>query len=61
MHRSRRDKLVSYHFYTYFSFYIIFFLFKWLCWMVTLLQAVGLERITPKYIYFNECQNEEML
>jgi len=26
---------------------------KSLCWMVTLLLAVGLERITPKYIYFN--------
>jgi hypothetical protein len=24
-------------------------------WMVTLLEAVGLERITHKYIYFNVC------
>jgi len=24
-------------------------------WMVTLLLAVGLERITPNYIYFNVC------
>jgi len=29
--------------------------------MFTLLQAVGLERITPKYIYYNVCYNEEML
>ena len=29
--------------------------------MVTLLQAVGLERIAPKYIYFNVCYNEQML
>jgi len=29
--------------------------------MVTLLPAVGLEWITPKYIYFNVCQNEQML
>jgi hypothetical protein len=25
---------------------------RWLCWMVTLLYAVGMERITPKYIFF---------
>jgi hypothetical protein len=37
---------------TFFILYYIF-LFKWLCWMVTFLWAVGLERITPKYIYFN--------
>ena len=28
--------------------------------MVTLLQAVGLETITPKYIYFNVCYNEQV-
>jgi len=39
----------------HFCFCIIFFLFKWLCWMVTLLWAAGLERITRKYIYFNVC------
>jgi len=33
----------------------VFFLFKWLCWMVTLLSAVALERLTPKYIYFIVC------
>jgi len=38
-----------------FLFCIIFFLFKWLCWMVTLLKAVGLERIIPKYMYFSVC------
>jgi uncharacterized protein with von Willebrand factor type A (vWA) domain len=27
--------------------------------MVTLLQAVGLEWITPKYICFNVCYNEQ--
>ena len=35
----------------YFLYCIIFFLFKWLCWMVTMLQDVGLERITPKNIF----------
>ena len=30
-------------------------------WMVTLLQAVGLEWITTKYTYFNICYNEKML
>jgi len=29
--------------------------------MVTLHLAVGLQRITPKYIYFNVCYNEQML
>jgi len=29
--------------------------------MVTLLQAVGLERISPQYTYFNVCLNEQML
>jgi hypothetical protein len=29
--------------------------------MVTLLQALGLERITPKYVYYNVCLNEQML
>jgi hypothetical protein len=29
--------------------------------MVTLLFTVGLERITPKYGYFNVCYNEQML
>ena len=29
--------------------------------MVTFLYAVGLERITPKYVCFNVCQNEEKL
>jgi hypothetical protein len=28
--------------------------------MVTLLQAVGLEQITPQYIYFDICWNEQM-
>ena len=37
----------------YFLLCIIFFLFKCLCWIVTFLQAMGLERITPKYVYFN--------
>jgi hypothetical protein len=43
---------------------IIFFMFKWLCWMVTLLQSVGLERITPECIYIsvyartNRCYKE---
>jgi len=27
--------------------------------MVTLLSAVGMERITPKHIYFNVCYNEQ--
>jgi uncharacterized membrane protein (DUF485 family) len=38
----------------YFWLCIMFFLFKWLCWMVTLLLAVGLERITPKNIHVNK-------
>ena len=38
---------------------------KWLWWMATLLQAVGLERITPKKIYLsaattNKCNNERV-
>jgi hypothetical protein len=32
-----------------------------LCWMVTVLWAVSVERITAKYIYFNVCYNEQML
>jgi hypothetical protein len=32
------NKLIVYYFYTYiFNFVLYFFLFKWLCWMVTLL------------------------
>jgi len=38
-----------------FDFVLHFFLFKWLCWKLTLLYAVDLERITPKYTYFNVC------
>ena len=41
-----------------FLFRIIFSLFKLSCWMATLLQALALERITPKYIYCNICYNE---
>ena len=29
--------------------------------MVTVLWAVVLERITPKYMYFNVCWNQQML
>jgi len=58
------NKLILYYFNTYFLFCIIFFLFKWLCWMVTSLKAVDLERITCIYIYssqyarMNRCYNE---
>jgi hypothetical protein len=40
-------------------YYTVFLLFKWLCWMETLLWGVDLERITSKYIYFNICYNEQ--
>jgi len=43
------NKLVFIIFTHIFLFCFIFFLFKLLRWMVTLLLAVGLERITPKY------------
>jgi hypothetical protein len=40
------NKLILYYFYTiFFLFCVIFFLFKWLCWMVTVLWAVGMERV----------------
>jgi hypothetical protein len=39
----------------YFLIFFIFVLFEWLCWMVTSLYALGLELITPKYMYFNVC------
>ena len=46
-----------------FAFVLYFFLFKWLCCLVTLLYAVGLERITPNtyismYARTNRCYNE---
>ena len=46
-----------YYFYTYFFIFYIFFGFKLLYWMVTLLYVVSVERIAPKYIYkyFNMC------
>jgi hypothetical protein len=42
-------------------YYTVVLLFKWLCWMETLLWAVDLEWITSKYMYCNICYNEKML
>jgi len=51
------NKLTLYYLNThiFFLFCIIYFLFKYIYWVVTLLYAVGLKQITPKYIYFSVC------